>query len=616
MMTARSIAVSAGVALVAVLPVSGAPPGRPLEAPEFSLDLASPSLGPFGAGDILERGILRPRVVLPANQLHLLSPDDELDAVSGPHAGIGDDDPLLLIFSVDRATIGASAPGVPFVLRGLPYNVFDQAERGHAASDVFVSPETFTLSGPARPLEDATRNNLLALNGFNEGGSDLSLEPPTHASTVLDDGVPIDRVDALARLPRNAAGYVRSMFYSLSSSSPSLPSMGTSGADIFVAFADWAGACCLGDECAIVTLDECIAMGGDWQGTSSGCSRCLPAVGACCVQGACFEAISRPMCVGPLSGLFFPGTDCESAQCHTIPLGACCMEETSCIDELDAITCALADGVFHEGEGCDAVPCGSMVTGACCIADGCLECSFEVCDAIQGVFRPGVDCAGGPCDPEQSEGENDPPEGEDETSSGCNAPAPCCLPDGVCAVIDVIECAQTGGVPLEGENCGACVTTGACCLAGQTCVLVDVRTCDEQGGDWIGAGTRCETGCRSNPPAPYIRLYATRTHLGLQRNDDIDALAVFDLDGDLVFGGDDRVLFSLAPGSPSLESLVGASETGAAADVFMARPGMAPVLYAPAALLGLGAESDNIDALEAIVVGSAPTDHAIRGCQD
>lgn len=616
MINARSTAIAALAALVAAVPASAAQPWIPLDAPEFSLDLASPSLaGPFGAGDLLERGILRPRVVLPADMLHLLLPQDEIDAISGPHSGITDDDSLLLLFSVDRATVGASAPGTPFVLRGLPYNVLDQAERGHAAGDVFMSPDTFSLSGPEMPQEDATHNNLLTLNSFDEGGSDLTLQPPTHASTMLAEGVPIDRVDAIARLPRNAAGHVKSVYYSLSSTSPSLGSLGTSGADIFVAFADWNGACCFNGECAIVTLDECVAMGGTWRGTGSGCATCQPALGACCVRGSCIAGISRAMCVGPLVGLFFEGIDCEAAQCGTIPIGACCVDDVLCIEAMDAVTCALREGVFHEGQSCDEVTCEVGLTGACCVADDCVECTADECEAMEGAFDPGLNCGTDVCDPEHTEGEDNPPPGQ-ESRSGCNAPAPCCLPEDMCAVIDVIECAQSGGIPLEGEDdCVACATSGACCLPDGTCQLRHVRTCSDQGGDWSGAGTWCETGCRPRPPAPYfVRRYATRTLLGLQQEDDIDGLAVFDLDGDLAFGGDDRVLFSLAPGSPSLETLADASETGAAADIFMVRAGAAPVLFAPAALLGLGTETDNLDAIETLIVGDSPAEHAIRGC--
>jgi hypothetical protein len=79
--------------------------------------------------------------------------------------------------------------------------------------------------------------------------------------------------------------------------------------------------------------------------------------------------------------------------------------------------------------------------------------------------------------------------------------------------------------------------------------------------------------------------------------DDIDALS-------LSFGGG-TIMFSLAPGSPTLTGF-GLS----AADVFggpMGFGGVPPApVVAPAALLGLAAATDNIDTLESTVNGSVP----------
>ncbi len=103
-----------------------------------------------------------------------------------------------------------------------------------------------------------------------------------------------------------------------------------------------------------------------------------------------------------------------------------------------------------------------------------------------------------------------------------------------------------------------------------------------------------------NPGQPGIapRLFADFSSLGLQQNDDINAVVVLDFDADGQFNGTDRVVYSLAPGSPSLSTLPGASAVGAAADVFVVSPGGVVTLLAPAAILGLGTASDNIDALD------------------
>ncbi len=94
-----------------------------------------------------------------------------------------------------------------------------------------------------------------------------------------------------------------------------------------------------------------------------------------------------------------------------------------------------------------------------------------------------------------------------------------------------------------------------------------------------------------------ISLYASYAALGLQQDDDIDAIVVFDTDANGEFSGDDRVLFSLTPDSPSLAAVPGAG-VNAAADVFIAAPGEAVALFTSAARLGLTGETDDIDALE------------------
>jgi hypothetical protein len=124
-----------------------------------------------------------------------------------------------------------------------------------------------------------------------------------------------------------------------------------------------------------------------------------------------------------------------------------------------------------------------------------------------------------------------------------------------------------------------------------------------------------ENECGVAPPAS-PGLFASFSDLGLQQDDDIDGLVVFDANGDGTFNGDDRVLFSLTASSPSLGTLPGASAMGAAADVFLVAPGrQTPTLFAGAFDLGLGHESDNIDALDFTLCtdGTAcATAHGIR----
>lgn len=96
----------------------------------------------------------------------------------------------------------------------------------------------------------------------------------------------------------------------------------------------------------------------------------------------------------------------------------------------------------------------------------------------------------------------------------------------------------------------------------------------------------------SLPYTAFPATYASSATLGLAMTDDIDGLVVFD-DGDGIYGAADTILFSLAPGSPSLPGLFAGP-----GDVFFASGG-GPVsgVYAPAGVLGL-APGDNVNALD------------------
>jgi len=101
-------------------------------------------------------------------------------------------------------------------------------------------------------------------------------------------------------------------------------------------------------------------------------------------------------------------------------------------------------------------------------------------------------------------------------------------------------------------------------------------------------------------------LFAYYWQLGLQSGDDIDAMVVFDFDYNGLFSGMDLVLFSLAPGSPSLP------DPGAAADILAATHGQSFELFAPAWVLGLEGAEDNIDALDILPIGPDGTIEAAQ----
>ena len=110
--------------------------------------------------------------------------------------------------------------------------------------------------------------------------------------------------------------------------------------------------------------------------------------------------------------------------------------------------------------------------------------------------------------------------------------------------------------------------------------------------------------------------FTTFIGLGLVPGDDVDALVVFDDDMSGTFTGTDQVLFSLAPGSPSL-ILLGVSP----ADVLTSFVGFGPVLYAgvmpPAPptihVLGLAPGLDDLDMLELVPLVDGSVTDTING---
>ena len=111
-------------------------------------------------------------------------------------------------------------------------------------------------------------------------------------------------------------------------------------------------------------------------------------------------------------------------------------------------------------------------------------------------------------------------------------------------------------------------------------------------------------------------LYAAFPELGLVQLDDVDGIIVFDTNNDGVFNQADYVLFTLAPGSPSLVTIPDTSAIGPAADVFVARPGAPAEVFAKADKLGLCGLQDNVDALDFIPCEDADycaSQHGILG---
>lgn len=229
---AGRISAALGFMILPLMTVA-APPSTPLPSPLYSFDLASPAVvGAFvEADDVLALNLPYPLAVVPAATLGLGAAGDDLDALSGGNALFPSLTPFALRFSVTRETTGNVPPDPGLVALFVPYNVMDQAGRGHQAGDEYLSLRLFTLSGPVARQASSIDNHTMVKNNYNEGGSDYAARPETHARSMAV-GEPQDNVDALANVDAAAA-----IYYSATAASPSLGSLpgsaNPSGAHIF-----------------------------------------------------------------------------------------------------------------------------------------------------------------------------------------------------------------------------------------------------------------------------------------------------------------------------------------------------------------------------------------------
>jgi hypothetical protein len=220
---------------LAIIPAATAEiPIDPLPAPDYSFDLLSCSVdeGIVEAGDILNVDLPDPNILLYGEMLGLFSTEDDLNALSAANPAVDLEQTFALLLSVHAATVGVAPPDPALIELYVPYNVTDQATRGHAAGDQFMSTRLFTRSGVHG---GEIYNNVLDRNNYDEGGTDFSAQPPTSAYEYPQDEL-LDVVDATARLER-VGGVVTSAYFSLTPTSPALEELPfyiiPSGADIF-----------------------------------------------------------------------------------------------------------------------------------------------------------------------------------------------------------------------------------------------------------------------------------------------------------------------------------------------------------------------------------------------
>lgn len=219
------------------------PPLEPIPVPLYSFDAASPSVGAAG---VLSDGVLRkesvpyPVTALAGANIGLGAPEDDLDGMSFNRApDFPPTSTFVLMFSVDRETTGNMPPSPALLAAEAPFNVADQAMRGQAAGDAFVSHNLFTRAGIVPPpFRSFMASNTQVLNNYDEGGHDFEAMPMTSSRDVTTNS--LDNVNSMATEPASTSGFrglrqLPGLYFTVTTDSPSLGTTlpGISGSDIF-----------------------------------------------------------------------------------------------------------------------------------------------------------------------------------------------------------------------------------------------------------------------------------------------------------------------------------------------------------------------------------------------
>ena len=237
------------------------------------------------------------------------------------------------------------------------------------------------------------------------------------------------------------------------------------------------GACCLDTGVCqnVVSQEVCTTLGGIYQGENISCAEnpCNPAF-ACCLEDATCVDVLEASCAD-LGGIFQDGLTCAEGACE----GACCIPDNPCVD-MTSSDCALAGGTFNEFQMCDSQPCDAE--GACCIGDDVCDVVSDVsCAALAGVFQgSGTDCTTDPCN--------------------LGALGACCMdPIGCITILQTACDAALGGIFLGGDCTTNPCVTGSCCLQdGESDHCVEVlneASCDSLDGTFHDGLTCDEEPC-------------------------------------------------------------------------------------------------------------------------
>ena len=205
-----------------------AKPRDPLPTPLYTFDSESPAVqgAVVGSNDVLAVDQSAPSVFIPGTDLDLLLPEDVIDALSANRL-IAPGETFVLLFSVDRNTIGTAPPDAELLAADVVFNALNQA-----AGDQCLSTTLFTLSGPFRDRASRANNNTLIVNNYNEGGTEFGASPYIPAAESNPMRAALDNVNSTATQPEPQGAGARQplgLYFSLTALSPSLGALSSCG---------------------------------------------------------------------------------------------------------------------------------------------------------------------------------------------------------------------------------------------------------------------------------------------------------------------------------------------------------------------------------------------------
>ncbi|UCE59602.1 MAG: hypothetical protein JSU63_19430 [Phycisphaerales bacterium] len=237
------------------------------------------------------------------------------------------------------------------------------------------------------------------------------------------------------------------------------------------------GACCDGDVCQELCIEDCDAIGGVYQGDGTGCDPNI-CVGACCHDDQC-DDLTDSVCFRFFGKHVVPGTTCFTSEpgCG----GACC-SDFGCASGFTRAECTEEQGVpgavyLGDGVACSGDCPDPAEVVSCCLPDGsCITTTPAFCDEpwVQGKAGAlGSSCA----------------------STTCTVGA-CCYGDADCEEITAWSCVKRGGIPeAPGTTCDPLPCTasvlGACCLPDGVCEDLGEEQCSDREGVYQGDATTC-----------------------------------------------------------------------------------------------------------------------------